>query len=98
MPINVERLLSWLFPDIAHSYGIRDTMLYALGVGAGSEPTDAAELPFVYEDGLKALPSIAVGAGLSRLLAKGPERRCRLDPPAARRAGHDPARAAAGGR
>lgn len=39
----------------------RDTMLYALGVGAaGENALDPAELQFVYEDGLKALPSMAV--------------------------------------
>src|SRR2546430_8737890 len=39
----------------------RDTILYALGVGAAAEaPTDPAELQFVYEEGLKALPTMAV--------------------------------------
>jgi len=38
-------------------YEARDTMLYALGVGAGAEPLD---LQFVYEKDLKALPTMAV--------------------------------------
>jgi len=63
MPIDAEKLLSWPFPDLEHTYGVRDTMLYALGTGAGADPTDAADLPFVYEDGLKALPSMAVVLG-----------------------------------
>jgi len=63
MPIDAEKLLSWPFPDLEHTYGVRDTMLYALGTGAGSDPTDEGELPFVYEDGLKALPSMAVVLG-----------------------------------
>jgi len=38
---------------------VRDTILYALGVGAGAEdPTDAAELAYLYEEGLKALPTM----------------------------------------
>ena len=63
MAIDAEKLLSWRFADLEHSYGIRDTMLYALGTGAGGDPLDAGELPFVYEDGLKVLPSMAVVLG-----------------------------------
>lgn len=37
----------------------RDTILYALGVGAGQDGEDR-DLPFVYEAGLKALPTMAV--------------------------------------
>jgi acyl dehydratase len=52
-----DDLLNFEFPEFEFTYGIRDTILYALGVGAGS---DAAELPFVYEDGLAVLPTMAV--------------------------------------
>ena len=42
-------------------------MLYALGVGLGADPMNEVELPFVYENGLKAVPSLATvvawGAG-----------------------------------
>ena len=34
-------------------------MLYALGVGLGHDPTDRAQLDFVYEKNLKALPTFA---------------------------------------
>ncbi|TAL03068.1 MAG: MaoC family dehydratase [Rhodospirillaceae bacterium] len=47
---------------IHHAYARRDTMLYALGVGAGQENRDD-ELRFVYEDGLQALPTMAVVLG-----------------------------------
>lgn len=43
-----------------HTYARRDTILYALGVGAGHDPLDSGELHFVYEEGLQALPSMAV--------------------------------------
>ncbi|MBN8992161.1 MAG: MaoC family dehydratase N-terminal domain-containing protein [Rhizobiales bacterium] len=33
-------------------------MLYALGLGYGSEPTDPTQLAFVYEDDLRAVPSM----------------------------------------
>lgn len=39
----------------------RDTILYALGVGVAAEnPSDPGELKFVYEEGLMALPTMAV--------------------------------------
>jgi len=37
----------------------RDTMLYALGIGMGSDPMNEAELPFVFEAGLKGVPTMA---------------------------------------
>ena len=41
------------------SWTSKDTMLYALGVGAGQDPA-ADELRFVYESGLEPLPTMAV--------------------------------------
>ncbi|MBX3579471.1 MAG: MaoC family dehydratase N-terminal domain-containing protein [Rhizobiaceae bacterium] len=47
--------------EIDHAFTTRDTMLYALGVGAGATAgRDADDLAFVYEDGLKTLPTMAV--------------------------------------
>lgn len=63
MPIDAEKLLNWPFSDLEHTYQARDTMLYALGAGAGSDPMDESDLRFVYEDGLAALPSMAVVLG-----------------------------------
>lgn len=63
MAIDAEKLKSWPFADLEHTYTARDTMLYALGVGAGADPVDAADLAFVYENGLKALPSMALVLG-----------------------------------
>lgn len=52
----------------------RDAMLYALGIGLGSDPLDAQELPFVYENGLKAVPTLptvlSMTAGYTRLIAQ----------------------------
>lgn len=44
---------------ITHSYSRRDTMLYALGVGAG-QGMDGADLPFLLENRLATLPTMAV--------------------------------------
>jgi acyl dehydratase len=55
------------FPDIldqktaprTFTYGDKDVMLYALGVGMGRDPMNETELAFVYEKGLKVIPTAA---------------------------------------
>ena len=59
MAIDYDKLLALKIPDAEHSYGDKDTMLYALGIGLGHDPTDRAQLDFVYEKNLKALPTFA---------------------------------------
>jgi len=52
----------------------RDTILYALGVGAGMDaPTDPGELKFVYESGLQALPTQAVVLAYPGFWARDPK-------------------------
>ena len=55
--------MGWQFADSIQSYTTRDTILYALGLGFGADPTDAQQLRYVYEDGLQALPTMAVVLG-----------------------------------
>lgn len=45
---------------IKHRYDRRDTILYALGVGAGQQPCNTRDLAFLLEDRLLALPTMAV--------------------------------------
>ena len=33
--LDYRKVKSWPFPEIVHSYSADDSMLYALGVGAG---------------------------------------------------------------
>src|SRR5436305_754365 len=42
MAIDYDKLLALKIPDAEHSYGDKDTMLYAIGVGPGHDPTDRA--------------------------------------------------------
>ncbi|MFC7362450.1 MaoC/PaaZ C-terminal domain-containing protein [Nocardioides astragali] len=63
MTINAEKLLAWEFPVVDLAFSQKDAMLYALGVGLGTDPTDERELPFVYEERLAVLPSMAVVLG-----------------------------------
>lgn len=60
MPIHYEKLVRWDIPEVEHTLTRRDTMLYALGVGLGTDPCDPAQLKFVYEEKLQALPTMAI--------------------------------------
>ncbi len=62
MAISYPDVLNLTTTGQAFSWTDRETMLYALGVGMGADPLDARELPFVYENGLKALPTQATVA------------------------------------
>lgn len=71
MALDAQALASCEIRDMRFSYSDRDTMLYALSVGMGADPTDAAELPFVYEGaGLRAVPNIAVVLASTGIIRK----------------------------
>ncbi|MDP1671700.1 MAG: MaoC/PaaZ C-terminal domain-containing protein [Burkholderiales bacterium] len=63
MAINYQKLLNFDIPQVEQKLTKRDTMLYALGVGLGSDPVDLNQLQFVYEENLKALPTMAIILG-----------------------------------
>ncbi len=58
MPIDHDTLMRFVIPETEQTYTDRETMLYALGVGMGADPTDPRELRFVYEKDLQALPTL----------------------------------------
>ena len=60
MSFDPRSLLDHKFRKIRHSYTEKDCILYALGVGMGIDPLNEDCLAFLYEDGLKVLPSQAV--------------------------------------
>jgi len=55
--MDVEAIRTMRIDSIIQPYGARDTILYALGLGYGGDPLDVHELPFVYERGLRVVPS-----------------------------------------
>jgi acyl dehydratase len=63
MAIDHEKLLNWPVPEIKQRYEVRDTILYALALGCGSDPLDEEDLRFVYEDGIRVQPAMAVVLG-----------------------------------
>jgi len=59
MPIYYPDILDQRTAARQFSYGDKDVMLYALGIGLGADPMDEKELAFVYEKGLKVVPTAA---------------------------------------
>ena len=59
MPIAYPEILDLRSEGQSFAWGERETMLYALGIGLGADPMNETELPFVYENELKAVPSLA---------------------------------------
>jgi len=64
MPINYDELMALKNLDQRYSYGDREVMLYAYGIGMGADPMDEKELAFVNEGTaiprpLKVVPTFA---------------------------------------
>ncbi len=73
MAIDYNKLMNWPFKEISQAYSMRDTMLYALGIGLGQDPLNTGQLKFVYEGGLKALPTMPVVLGAPGFWLQDPE-------------------------
>jgi acyl dehydratase len=73
--INYDELMAREFPVIAHSYTIKDTILYALGLGLGTDPLNPAHLRATYEraEGFGALPAMVNVIGYPGFWAMQPD-------------------------
>ncbi|MEM1033707.1 MAG: SDR family NAD(P)-dependent oxidoreductase [Myxococcota bacterium] len=74
--VDVDRALGFTYPETTSRYDERDLAIYALGVGAASDPLDAHELRFVYEmhrDGFVAVPTYGVIPAINGVLALAKE-------------------------
>lgn len=60
MCLDAARLLSLPPREIRQTFTKRDTILYALGAGVGIDAAEGEGLEFVFEERLKALPTMAV--------------------------------------
>lgn len=63
MAIDYQNLRNWKFEDRVDRYSARDCMIYALGLGYGSDPADEAELRYVHEDGTAVVPTFLATIG-----------------------------------
>jgi hypothetical protein len=57
--MDLQALRDHRFEPKRITYGAKDTILYALSVGVGSDPLDENQLRLAYEKGLAALPTMA---------------------------------------
>lgn len=74
MALDYDLLMSLPPIKTRHNMPKRDVILYALGVGVGAEvPTDQAELQYLLEDRLKALPTMAVVMAYPGFWARDPK-------------------------
>lgn len=61
MAFIYDRIKNWPFEEVEQTYSIRDSIIYALGIGVGFDPLDEKQLPFVYEEtDFQAMPTMAV--------------------------------------
>ncbi|KCZ58378.1 hypothetical protein HY30_16040 [Hyphomonas chukchiensis] len=60
--IDHDRIMS-LTKETNHKWTTKDAILYALGIGLGTDPLDRAELDFVYEANVKVFPTFPVVVG-----------------------------------
>lgn len=73
MTADPHALLARAFAPVVHNLTPHDAILYALGVGLGADPVDTAQLQYLYEDGLRALPFMANVLGYPGFWAKEPD-------------------------
>ena len=72
--IDVDAALGYRFPDVESTYDERDLAIYALGVGAATNPGDDKDLQLVYElhgKGMRALPTYGVIPAINSILTFG---------------------------
>lgn len=70
--LNYDVCKNWKFDDIIVNYTQRDTMLYGLGLGYGSDPMNRGELRFVFEKDLQAVPTMVTAMGTPGIWWKDP--------------------------
>ncbi len=58
--MNIEQLQAYEIPKGSQDYGWRDALLYALSLGYGEDPTDLAQLRYVYEQDQRVVPSMCL--------------------------------------
>lgn len=73
MAINYTALKNRQFDDVYHRYGAKDSILYALGIGMGADPSDVNQLRYVYGPELLAMPTMAVVLGCPGFWMRSPD-------------------------
>ncbi len=71
--MDYQLIKNWKFPEVDRTYTENDSILYALGIGFGQEPTNPDHLKYVYEQDLQAFPTMAVVLGYPGFWMKDPK-------------------------
>lgn len=71
MPIDADVAVGARLPGMSYSWSEEDIILYSLGVGAGCPPTDPAELKYVYEADLHAVPTFGTIPPFGMMMSLG---------------------------
>jgi acyl dehydratase len=71
--IDADQLIGKLLGRRESTYRTEETMLYALALGIGADPTDEKQLRFVYEENLQTLPTLSLVLGYIGFWAKDPQ-------------------------
>ena len=58
MRVDIDRIAHLTFPTLHQHFEARDAILYALSLGYGTDPLNAADLQFLYENRLQAVPAV----------------------------------------
>ena len=74
MAIDYQKLKNWPFGIIEQDYTVRDSIIYALGLGFGFDPLDEGQLRFVFEErDIVAVPTMAAVLGAPGFWLRDPE-------------------------
>lgn len=73
MKFDPFKLLHRTFPPVTQTYSERDVILYALGLGLGSDPMNSRQLRYVYEDGLITSPTFPLVLGYPGFWSREPD-------------------------
>jgi acyl dehydratase len=74
MPLNAEKLRNWPLPAVRQSYSERDSILYAIGIGASIEAAADGNMDYLYEGrGPATLPTFAAVIGQRAMWMDAPE-------------------------
>ena len=71
--IDYKRLVGLTIDERESSFRVEDTILYALALGLGADPTDERQLRYVYEENLLVLPCMSLVLGYPGFWLKDPK-------------------------
>lgn len=71
--MDYHNIKNWKFPEVDQTYTENDSILYALGIGFGQEPTNPQQLKYVYEKNMQTFPTMAVVLGYPGFWMKDPK-------------------------